>query len=40
MYEAGGFCFTGETANPHGTTLLHMVKVLDIGSFDREASLS
>jgi GNAT superfamily N-acetyltransferase len=40
MYQAAGFCFTGETANPHGTKLLHMVKALDIGSSDHEASES
>jgi ribosomal protein S18 acetylase RimI-like enzyme len=28
LYQASGFQFTGETANPHGTELLRMVKVL------------
>jgi N-acetylglutamate synthase-like GNAT family acetyltransferase len=40
MYQAAGFCFTGETVNPHGTNLLHMVKCLDIESSDHEASES
>ena len=30
MYQSAGFRFTGETANPHGTRLLRMVKALDI----------
>jgi N-acetylglutamate synthase-like GNAT family acetyltransferase len=29
MYQASGFCFTGETAKPHGTRLLHMAKRVD-----------
>jgi N-acetylglutamate synthase-like GNAT family acetyltransferase len=29
LYESAGFAFTGEKANPHGTELLRMVKVLD-----------
>jgi len=29
LYESTGFAFTGEKANPHGTELLRMVKVLD-----------
>jgi GNAT superfamily N-acetyltransferase len=29
LYEASGFRFTGETASPHGTRLLHMQKTLD-----------
>jgi N-acetylglutamate synthase-like GNAT family acetyltransferase len=29
LYESAGFAFTGETANPHGTELLQMVKILD-----------
>jgi putative acetyltransferase len=29
LYRTSGFQFTGETANPHGTELLRMVKVLD-----------
>lgn len=28
LYETAGFRFTGETVNPHGVELLHMVKVL------------
>lgn len=28
LYEGAGFEFTGETANPHGTELLRMTKVL------------
>lgn len=38
MYQAAGFCFTGETASPHGTRLLQMVKTLDIGIADHEGS--
>jgi GNAT superfamily N-acetyltransferase len=30
LYEASGFHFTGETANPHGTELLRMVKLLAV----------
>jgi GNAT superfamily N-acetyltransferase len=29
LYQAAGFRFTGETANPHGTELLLMAKVID-----------
>jgi N-acetylglutamate synthase-like GNAT family acetyltransferase len=29
LYRTSGFQFTGETANPHGTELLRMAKVLD-----------
>jgi ribosomal protein S18 acetylase RimI-like enzyme len=35
LYQAFGFQFTGETANPHGTELLRMVKVLK-GNADAE----
>jgi ribosomal protein S18 acetylase RimI-like enzyme len=38
MYQSDGFRFTGETANPHGTRLLHMVKALDMRNADYEAS--
>jgi N-acetylglutamate synthase-like GNAT family acetyltransferase len=29
LYQTSGFQFTGETASPHGTQLLRMVKVLE-----------
>jgi GNAT superfamily N-acetyltransferase len=38
MYQSAGFRFTGETANPHGTRLLRMVKALDVRDADDEAS--
>ncbi|SRR6266567_475430 len=38
MYQAAGFCFTGEEANPHGTTLLQMVKALEMRNANHEAS--
>lgn len=28
LYQSSGFEFTGETASPHGTELLRMVKIL------------
>lgn len=30
LYRASGFAFTGDKANPHGTELLRMVKVLTL----------
>lgn len=30
LYETSGFHFTGETANPHGTELLRMVRALAV----------
>jgi GNAT superfamily N-acetyltransferase len=40
LYQASGFQLTGETANPHGTELLRMVKVLnaDAGAEGRKVN--
>ncbi len=39
MYQSAGFRFTGETAYPHGTRLLHMVKALDMRNNDEASQL-